>query len=129
MSNEFQGYRVFLERQGNAVDATVVLDVRVDGFHAYKYDVLRVWCWVDERGELDEIERSVCKYVSDYEEDLIDLVKKAFNDHDKTGFDAETDQDAACYACEYEAVIYASSPELRQEVVNQVVENDGHYER
>ncbi|WP_145279553.1 hypothetical protein [Pseudomonas sp. URMO17WK12:I11] len=129
MSNEFDGYRVFLERQGNAVDATMVLDVKADGFHASKYEVLRVWYWVDECGELNEIERSVCKYVSDYKEDLIDLVKKAFNDHDKTGYDTETDQDAGYYACEYEAVIYASSPELRQEVVNQVVENDGHYER
>lgn len=129
MSNEFDGYRVTLERQGNAVDATVSLDVRVGEFHANKYDVLRVWYWVDERGELDEIERSVCKYVSDYEEDLIDLVKKAFSEHDKTGYDTETDQDASYYACEYDSVIYVSSPELPQEVMSQIVENDGHYER
>lgn len=129
MSNEFDGYRVILERQGNAVDATVALDVRVGAFHTNKYDVLRVWYWVDECGELDEVDRSVCQYVDDYEEKLIDLVKKAFSDHDKTGFDAETDQEAAYYACEYDTVIYSRSPKLGQGVVNQIVENNGHYER
>lgn len=129
MSNEFDGYRVILERQGNAVDATVALDVKEDEFHANKYDVLRVWYWVDECGELDEVDRSVCQYVDDYEEKLIDLVRKAFSDHDKTGFDAKADQEAAYYTCEYNTVIYANSPGLRQEVVNQIVENNGHYER
>lgn len=129
MSNEFHGYRVFLDRQGNAIDATVALDVRVDDFHTQKYDVLRVWFWVDECGELDEVDRSVCQYVDDYEEKLIDLVKKAFSEHDKTGYDTETDQDAGYYTCEYDTVVFVSSPELPQEVVNQIVEDDGHYER
>lgn len=129
MINEFDGYRIFLERQGNAVDAAVALDVRVDDFHTQKYDVLRAWFWVDECGGLDEIDRAVCQYLNGYEEKLVELVKKAFSEHDKTGYDTETDQDAAYYALEYDTVICASSPRLRQEVVNQIVENDGHYER
>lgn len=128
MSNGVDGYRVKISRQGNAVDATVVLDVRIDGFHTNKYEVLRAWFWVDDCGRLDEIDRNVCKYVDDYEEKLISLVEKSFDDYDETGFDAETDQDAAYYACEYDTVMYSRSPRLRQKVVDQIVENDGHYE-
>lgn len=128
MNNVFYGHEVVLEREGNAVDAILLFDVRVKDFYNYGFRVLRVQYWVNEDGQLVEIDRRVCRYLGDYQIKLMNFIEKCFYDYDKTGFDAEADKDPDSYVCRYDTVMYSLSPKIRSKVVDKIVENDGHYD-